>query len=520
MKKKQPPGSPTVCCAIYTRKSSEEGLDLEFNSLDAQRESGEAYIASQQHEGWVCLPDRYDDGGFSGGNMDRPALARLLADIKAGKVDCVVVYKVDRLSRSLMDFSRIVETFDQHKVSFVSVTQQFNTTHSMGRLTLNILLSFAQFEREIIGERIRDKIAAQRRKGKWAGGVPILGYDVDRTNASPKLVANADEALQVRRIFAMYLELGTLTPVVEELTRRGWKNKTWLTKSGLVKGGRPFDRCSLYLLLTNPLYVGKIKHKTEIYQGEHEPLVSVDVFQKVQSTLQQHGSGRGNYLLNKHGALLKGLVVCHHCGRVMTHTYAISGSKRYRYYTCTKAIKSGWKNCPTKAVPAGELEAAVVDEIRCIAHDAALREEVLRQADLEASVELEELSSQQGHLERQLARDHAELQRIVLEPRPNSATTSRVADLHERVSRAENELAALRSRVADVAARRIDPSDVATAFADFENVWLELGAREQAKVMQLLVAKVVFDAAEESLSISFHPSAIKTLAGIPIEEAA
>ena len=201
---------PKNRCAIYTRKSCEEGLDLEFNSLHAQRESAEAFIASQQHEGWECLPDRYDDGGFSGGSLERPALNRLLEDIKTGRIDCVVVYKVDRLSRSLLDFSRIMETFDKHGVSFVSVTQQFNTTHSMGRLTLNILLSFAQFEREIIGERIRDKIAAQRRKGKWAGGVPILGYDVDRSSASPKLVINAEEAIKLRRIFTLYQELGSL----------------------------------------------------------------------------------------------------------------------------------------------------------------------------------------------------------------------------------------------------------------------------------------------------------------------
>mgnify|MGYP005855248029 FL=1 len=230
MSRKKPPASPKIRCAIYTRKSSEEGLELEFNSLDAQRESGEAFIASQQHEGWECLPDHYDDGGFSGGNMDRPALNRLLTDIAAGKVDCVVVYKVDRLSRSLLDFARIMETFDKHGISFVSVTQQFNTTHSMGRLTLNILLSFAQFEREIIGERIRDKIAAQRRKGKWAGGVPVLGYDVDRTNPSPRLVVNAEEAVRVRRIFSLYLELGSLLPVVEEIARLGWCNNLWKTK--------------------------------------------------------------------------------------------------------------------------------------------------------------------------------------------------------------------------------------------------------------------------------------------------
>src|SRR5688572_9313884 len=224
--RKQPaptPGQPkrVIRCAIYTRKSTEEGLEQAFNSLDAQRESGEACVAAQRHEGWVCLPDRYDDGGFSGGNIERPALRRLLADIEAGKVDCVVVYKVDRLSRSLMDFARIMQVFEARSVSFVSVTQQFNTTHSMGRLTLNILLSFAQFEREIIGERIRDKISAQRRKGKWTGGAPVLGYDVDRSGPSPRLVVNAQEAARVREMFRLYLEKESLLAVVTTLREKG-----------------------------------------------------------------------------------------------------------------------------------------------------------------------------------------------------------------------------------------------------------------------------------------------------------
>ncbi len=231
------PEAPTrVRCAIYTRKSSEEGLDQEFNSLDAQRESAEAFIASQKTEGWTCVPDRYDDGGFSGGSMERPALDRLIRDIELGKVDCVVVYKVDRLSRSLMDFARIMETFDRKGVSFVSVTQQFNTTSSMGRLTLNILLSFAQFEREIIGERIRDKIAAQKRKGKWAGGVPVLGYEVDRSGPSPRLVVNEVEAARVRQIFQMYLDKGSLLPVVAELSKRESRNKSRVIQTGKRKG--------------------------------------------------------------------------------------------------------------------------------------------------------------------------------------------------------------------------------------------------------------------------------------------
>jgi site-specific DNA recombinase len=227
----------TIRCAIYTRKSTEEGLEQEFNSLDAQRESGEAYVKSQQHEGWECLPDRYDDGGFTGGNMERPALRRLMADIDASQVDCVVVYKVDRLSRSLLDFARMMETFDRHRVAFVSVTQQFNTSTSMGRLVLNVLLSFAQFEREIISERTRDKIAAARRKGKWTGGMPPLGYDVDPRRST--LIVNEDEATQLRAIFTLYLEHQSLIATVRELDRRGWTNKHWTTRKGNQRGGNP-----------------------------------------------------------------------------------------------------------------------------------------------------------------------------------------------------------------------------------------------------------------------------------------
>jgi len=269
---------PSIRCAIYTRMSTEEGLDQQFNSLDAQRDSSEALIASQQHEGWLVNTERYDDGGFSGGNTERPAFKRLIDDIEAGRIDCVVVYKVDRLSRSLLDFAKVMEVFDKYGVSFVSVTQQFNTTHSMGRLTRNILLSFAQFEREIIGERIRDKLAAQCKRDQWTGGYPVLGYDVDRSERTPRLVVNADEATRVRRIFSLSLELKAQTQVSEELERRRWCIKVWQTKKGTAKGGRAFDKCSLHAMLTNPIYAGKIKHKTDIYEGQHEAIIDEGIF--------------------------------------------------------------------------------------------------------------------------------------------------------------------------------------------------------------------------------------------------
>jgi len=245
----------TIRCEIYTRKSTEEDLEQEFNTLDAQRDSAEAFIRSQRGEGWMALPERYDDGGFTGANMDRPALQRLLQDARDGLVDCVMVYKVDRLTRALLDFARIMEVLDKHGVSFVSVTQQFNTTSSLGRLTLNILLSFAQFEREMIAERTRDKMSAARRKGRWVGGIPMLGYDISERGGA--LVVNEEEAARVRAIFDLYLEHSSLIPVVQELERCGWRMKEWTTRKGRLAGGGPFTKNRLYNLLTNMVYAGR-----------------------------------------------------------------------------------------------------------------------------------------------------------------------------------------------------------------------------------------------------------------------
>ncbi|QDU39709.1 DNA-invertase hin [Maioricimonas rarisocia] len=499
----------TVRCAIYTRKSTEEGLEQEFNSLDAQRESGEAYIASQKGEGWVCLPDRYDDGGFTGGNMERPALQRLIADIEAGQIDCVVVYKVDRLSRSLFDFADLVKVFEQHGVTFVAVTQHFNTTDAMGRLTLNILLSFAQFEREIIGERIRDKIAAQRRKGKWAGGYPVLGYDIDRSGNSPKLVVNAQEAARVRKIFSLYLKLGSLLPTVEALEVRGWANKSWRTKRGNVRSGRPFDRGTLYALLTNPIYIGRIRHKTHVFDGEHEPIVPEKLFRKVQETLQQNGRNGGAGVRNKYHALLKGLLVCAACERTMSHTFTSRGQKRYRYYTCTRAIHNGRRACPSRSLPAAEIEQAVVDEIRGIAADTDLRAEILTEARRHIDEELTALQTEERQLKRDIARWYGDLR-----PRPDdqhNGSTERTAELLERIRRAELRMVEIGVRKGDLESEGIDQADVDAAFADFEGLWEALTPRERVRLLALLVERVTFNAEQSTIAVTFHATGINAL---------
>jgi site-specific DNA recombinase len=349
-----------VRCAIYTRKSTEEGLDREFTSLDAQREAAEAYIKSQAPAGWVCLPKRYDDGGFSGANMERPALQRLLADVEAGRVDCVVLYKLDRLSRSLLDFARLMETFDKKQVAFASITQQLNSATSMGRLMLNVLLSFAQFEREIIAERTRDKIAAARRKGKWVGGMPLLGYDVDPKVS--KLVVNQQEAERVRTIFALYLEHEGLVKVVGELDRRGGKTKRWQTRKGTFRGGLPFTKTNLHHLLTNVVYLGKVRYKKEVHAGEHEAIVDRQVFEQVQALLKRQG--RSSLVRKQSCALLKGLLHCRPCGCSMSPTHSQKNGHRYRYYVCQSACKRGRHVCPSKSLPAAVIEDWVIEQVR------------------------------------------------------------------------------------------------------------------------------------------------------------
>jgi site-specific DNA recombinase len=342
-------------CAIYTRKSSEEGLEQSFNSLDAQREACEAYIASQRHEGWRVLPTAYDDGGISGGTMDRPALLRLLRDIRDRKVDLVVVYKVDRLTRSLADFAKIVEAFDANDVSFVSVTQQFNTASSMGRLTLNMLLSFAQFEREVTGERIRDKVAASKRKGMWMGGVPPLGYDIqDRS-----LVINEAEAPTVRHIFEAYVQLGSVRQLREQLDAEGITSKRHISAKGNSYGGQRMSRGTLYNLLQNRLYRGEIAHKEQTYPGQHQSIIDQALWDQVQAQLEQNRIEQRAQHTTIQTSLLAGLVTDQQ-GDKLVPTYASKGGKRYRYYVSQSLITGTRKSAPQAIrVPAEDVEQLV-----------------------------------------------------------------------------------------------------------------------------------------------------------------
>jgi site-specific DNA recombinase len=343
------PPTRKLRCAIYTRKSSEEGLEQEFNSLDAQREACEAYVASQRSEGWVLVRDQYDDGGISGGTLDRPALRRLLAAIEEGLIDVVVVYKIDRLSRALMDFSKLVEVFDRNNVTFVSVTQSFNTTTSMGRLTLNILLSFAQFEREVTAERIRDKVRASRMKGIFMGGTPPYGYKPkDR-----KLVIDEEEAKNVRWIFARFLEMGSTTQLAREVAKRGI----------LTPRGNPVTKNFLYRMLINRAYIGEAVHKGQSYPGEHQRLIDQKTWEGVRAILRESPRIRANHTRSQTPALLKGLLFGPD-GAAFSPTHTRKVGRLYRYYVSQTVLKHGAGACPVARVPAAEIEAAVVERLR------------------------------------------------------------------------------------------------------------------------------------------------------------
>jgi len=365
-----------VRCAVYTRKSSEEGLDQDYNSIDAQRDAGHAYIASQRTEGWLAVDEDYDDPAFSGGNMERPALKRLMAAIEAGKIDVIVIYKIDRLTRSLADFSKMVEVFERQGVSFVSVTQQFNTTTSMGRLMLNVLLSFAQFEREVTGERIRDKIAASKRKGMWMGGIPPLGYDVENR----RLVPNPKEAKLIKQIFQRFVELGSSTMLVKELKLEGVTSKAWTTQDGKVRDGKPIDKSLIYKLLNNRTYLGELRHREQWYPAEHLPLIDQELWDSVHAILATNGRVRGNATRATVPYLLKGIVFGND-GRALSpwHTTKKNG-RRYRYYVPQRDVKEHARASGLPRLPAGELESAVMDQLRSILRSPELLPDIVPKA--------------------------------------------------------------------------------------------------------------------------------------------
>ena len=504
----------TVRAAIYTRVSTPEQAEGDFTSLDNQREMSEAYIQSQASQGWILLNTRYDDAGFSGGNVNRPALDRLLRDAEDGAIDCIVFTKIDRLSRSLLDFSRIVDTLNRYGVSFVSVTQQFDTSNSMGKLTLNMLLSFAQFEREMIAERTREKMVAARKKGKWTGGPPPLGYDTIPKGG--RIIVNPDETIRVRAIFDLYLKNESLAATLADMAERNWATKSWTTKRGHHRKGHPFQKSSLRRLLTNPIYIGKVLLKGELYEGEHERIVDPKIWERVQRILKRNGSNGGRGVRNRHGALLKGILRCAPCDAAMTHSFSKKNGRMYRYYICGKAQRMGWASCPTKSIPAEEIEQCIYERIRAIGSDPKLIEETIQAARKQVADQVVQVETDIRTAEQQLSRFQEEKQDLLESIRQGGPVATKAAERLDQVSEEKkstiSHLASLKHRLSDLEDQNIDTDDLTTAIAQFDPIWDVLLPRERTRIARLLIQQVDFDGESGTLGITFQPSGIKTLA--------
>jgi site-specific DNA recombinase len=489
-----------VRVAVYTRKSVTEGLDQQFNTLHAQRDAVESYVRSMQGAGWQALEDRYDDGGFSGATTDRPAFQRLMADVAASKVDVVAVYRLDRLSRSLVDFAGLMREFEQRGVAFVSVTERFDTSTPLGRMTLNLLATFAQFERESTAQRTRDKIGASRRRGMWTGGRPVLGYDV----VGKKLVVNEVEADQVRRIFQLYLDLGGVVAVVEELRLRGVVNKRWVTRSGEPQGGSLFEKNSLNTTLRNPLYVGDVRAGDDNVPGEHEAIVPREQWDAVQRQLSAQAPDVGARATKRSKALLSGLARCK-CGAALTPTTAKGRGRTYAYYACARLVKQGSAACPGSRVAAHVLEPFVVERVREIGRKPEVLDAAIAADRDERDVERAKLSIELGELRVGRGRHVGDRDRLIAAIGKGTAPASVmarvegldgfVAEADERIAGLERDLAALDGQ-SDVEALK-------AALLEFDGLWGVFDQDERAKVLALVLSEVVVDGATGAAELRF-----------------
>ena len=495
-----------VRCAIYTRKSTTEGLDSDFNTLDAQRDACEAYIRSQRTEGWLPLTERYDDGGFTGGNIDRPALSRLLADIQSGHVNCVVVYKVDRLSRSLLDFARLMADFEAHQVSFVSVTQQFNTATSMGRLVLNVLLSFAQFEREIISERTSDKMCAARRKGKWVGGPPVLGYDIDRERK--RLVLNPEEAVIIRGLFRLYLEKKSMLLVAQEANRRGWKTKSLLTKGGRLRQGLRFDKAKLQRILANVTYTGQVLHKGEILPGEHSPIIDSPVFEKVQKLVKANFRVGTKPTVHFYDALLKKLLRCGNCGAIMAHTYGKKKNRLYHYYVCTTKEKQGREVCDTRRLPAQEIEDCVAQLIMRIGQDPKLTEQAFRESVKQREAQKTSLVKEKRQLLLDQQQAEERIKKLVAAIDSSATPLASIAEQllreEELVSQQQRRSAEIDGQLSRLELEKVDKEQLVDTLSRLGSLWSTLAERERTDLLHRLLEAIIYDPVNGEISLKFR----------------
>ena len=491
-----------IRAAIYTRVSTEEGLDQEFNSLDAQRDACMAFIKSQEGQGWIAIEPSYDDGGFTGANLKRPALSALMKQIELGSIDCVVTYKVDRLSRSLLDFVKLMEVFDKHDVAYVSVTQQINSSTSMGRLLFNLLLSFAEFEREQIAERTRDKMRAAKRRGKWIGGWPPLGYDLDLKEK--RLVINSAEASTVREIFRLYLDQGSLTATLHILNEEGIHSKRWLTKTGKPFGGRPFLKNTLTRLLNNIIYCGKVTLDGECFDGEHEAIIEQSLFDKTRKALTSNRRNTSSSKYSKHSPMLRGLLYCAACDRTMIHATTKKGENRiYRYYVCGHAMKNGWDKCRSPSIPAQQVEIFVLNQIQSMGKDRGLVKHthttLIKLASDRRTIAQERLDG----LQKSIAQFQTQLGETQLRESK---------EFHQsQIQNYESEVKSIESEIKTLKSLKLSEKKIAGLLSEFTPVWEATSPINRVRLMKQVIDRIDFAGSDQKLHIHLNPSGIQTL---------
>lgn len=501
---------PVKWVAIYTRKSTDENLHGDFTSLDSQREYCEAFIKSREAEGWRAFPVEYNDPGFTGGNADRPGLKKLLADAKQGKFHAVVSYKYDRLSRNTKDFIHILEAFDRHGIVYISVTQPIDTSSSVGRLMRSILVEFSQFERELISERTRDKRAAMAKKGKWPGGQPVLGYNVDAE--SKKLHANATEAKLVKLLYETYLKTKSLSQTAILLNKEGFRMKKWTTRGGNVRGGRRFNKSNLDYVLRNPVYIGKIRHKKDVHEGEHKAIVDVSIFERVVRQLAANGKKNTSPNQDKHNFMLRGLVRCGACGQQMTPNFAYSKGRKYFYYKCVSVNKLDKSACPTKSAPARELERLVLDRLAFLGKNKRVVDEVVERARQMTGSELPAKKKERVRLIAEIGRQEAEVGNItaILAAQGQAAPQYRalmdkLGEVQGRREELEKQVQRLDCEVIELETRQIDAEIIRRNLENFSLNFPRLTPQHQKELLALLVEEIVYDTQASKMKLTLRP---------------
>ena len=488
------PEPNSVPVLVYTRKSTDAQLEKEVHSLSVQRASAESFIESQKHRGWFCLDERFDDNNISGGTLDRPALRRAMKLIKKGKVKVVVVNRLDRISRSLSQFLELTAFFEEYGVALVSVTQNINTGDAMGRLMLSIIISFAEFERELIRERVTERMHASRKNGQFIGGRPVLGYNIKPEGR--ELEVDKIEAIRVHEIFALYLELRSVKATAQELKRRGWHNKKWVTREGKVSGGNPFSPNGLHHLLTNPIYIGKVTLKGEVFDGKHDALMDPELFQQVQTMLAKNSVIDGARKRNRHSALLKGLLYCTACDTPFEHTYTKKKNRMYRYYTCSHKRREGANTCPSPSLPAGEIEELVISQILSVGTDPNLQDMVYSQLADVVEKKSKEHAQQKKTAKQQLTRLHRELE----SSRQFDASVSMIRLLESKIQDAENLLETLeRATPPQMPEKR----EIIVALQNMKTLWPSFNKGEKCAFIKTLIQRVDYDAVEENITLHF-----------------